>query len=288
MARPCATPAPTTPASAPTPRPVATGDPKAAAETIKARFNEFAALLDLPGKTAITRFKAFVAGYMGVSLKDLPNDPLEWMESVEELGYSLGYDPNEFRSGPESAGKLAHQRRLEILGYIEKEWKDTQTQTLALAVARKYGYRVSDFQKWAEFIGLEPKLIDGVYCSLPTKDANAFLRAFKVTREAGILPKLAKDHNLEVSAIIDQIEQRGLKCKLEESNQKDVENAIKGFALAVREEAKAAAAPTPDSPSAPVNEPSGTEPPAAEGGPEADGSGEESDEGQDNIFASLF
>jgi hypothetical protein len=177
---------------------------------------------------------------------------------------------------------------LEILRYIEKEWKDTQTQTLALAVARKYGYRVSDFQKWAEFIGLEPKLIDGVYCSLPTNDANAFLRAFKVTREAGILPKLAKDHNLEISAIIDQIEQRGLKCKLEESTPSDVENAIKGFTLAVREEAKAAAAPTPVSPSAPVNEPSGTEPPAAEGGPEADGSGEESNDGQDNIFASLF
>jgi hypothetical protein len=268
---------------------VATGDPKAAAETIKARFNEFAALLDLPGKTAITRFKAFVAGYMGINLKDLPNSPLEWLEAVEELGYSLGYDPNEFRSGPESAGKLAHQRRLEIMGYIQKEWKDSQTQTLALEVARKYGYRVSDFQKWAEFIGLEPKLAeDGAYHSLSTKDANAFLRAFKVTREAGILPKLAKDHNLEVSAIIDQIEQRGLKCKLEESTPGDVENAIKGFTLAVREEAKAAAAPTPVSPSAPVNEPSGTEPPAAEGGPEADGSGEESDEGQDNIFASLF
>ena len=289
LSKPAPTPAAApAPAPAPTPKPVATGDPKGAAETIKARFNEFAALLELPGKTAITRFKAFVAGYMGINLKDLPNDPLEWMEAVEELGYSLGYDPNEFRSGPESAGKLAHQRRLEILGYIQKEWKDSQTQTLALAVARKYGYRVSDFQKWAEFIGLEPKLIDGVYCSLPTKDANAFLRAFKVTREAGILPKLAKDHNLEVSAIIDQIEQRGLKCKLEEAEPKDVESAIKGFTLAVREEAKAAAAPTPDSPSAPVNEPSGTEPPAAEGGPEADGSGEESDEGQDNIFASLF
>jgi phage recombination protein Bet len=283
---PAAAPAP---APAPTPKPVATGDPKAAAETIKARFNEFAALLDLPGKTAITRFKAFVAGYMGINLKDLPNSPLEWLEAVEELGYSLGYDPNEFRSGPESAGKLAHQRRLEIMGYIQKEWKDSQTQTLALEVARKYGYRVSDFQKWAEFIGLEPKLAeDGAYHSLSTKDANAFLRAFKVTREAGILPKLAKDHNLEVSAIIDQIEQRGLKCKLEESTPGDVENAIKGFTLAVREEAKAAAAPTPVSPSAPVNEPSGTEPPAAEGGPEADGSGEESDEGQDNIFASLF
>jgi hypothetical protein len=268
---------------------VATGDAKAAAETIKARFNEFAALLDLPGKTAVTRFKAFVAGYMGVSMKDLPNDPLEWLEAVEELGCSLGYDPNEFRSGPESAGKLAHQRRLETLGYIQKEWKDSQTQTLALAVARKYGYRVSGFQKWAEFIGLEPKLAeDGTYQSLSTKEANAFLRAFKVTREAGVLPKLAKAHNLEISTIIDQIEQRGLKCKLEEADPKEVESAIKGFQLALKEEAAKAALPTPASPSAPENGPSGTEPPAAEGGPEADESGEESDEGRSNIFESLF
>ena len=296
---PAAAPAP---APAPTPKPVATGDAKAAAEFINSQFKQLARMLHkedhpdlkdadpVPMKTYSLRFKMFIAvGYMGIPIKDLPNNPLEWLEAVEELGYSLGYDPNEFRSGPESAGKLAHQRRLEILGYIQKEWKDSQTQTLALAVARKYGYRVSDFQKWAEFIGLEPKLAeDGTYHSLSTKDANAFLRAFKVTREAGILPKLAKDHNLEISAIIDQIEQRGLKCTLEESTPGDVENAIKGFTLAVREEAKAAAAPTPDSPSAPVNEPSGTEPPAAEAGPEADGSGEESDEGQDNIFASLF
>ena len=282
---PAAAPAP---APAPTPRPVATGDPKAAAETIKARFNEFATMLELPGKTAVTRFKAFVAGYLGVSLKDLPNDPLEWMEAVEELGYSLGYDPNEFRSGPESAGKLARQRRLDILGYIKKEWTDTKTQALALSVARKYGYTVNGFQQWAEFIGLEPKMIDGIYQSLPTKDANAFLRAFKVTREAGVLPKLAKDHNLEIATIIDQIEQRGLKCALEEAEPKDVESAIKGFTLAVREEAKAAAAPTPDSPSDLVNEPSGAEPPAAGDGPEAAESGEESDEGQDNIFDGLF
>ena len=273
---PAAAPAP---APAPTPKPVATGDAKAAAETIKARFNEFAALLDLPGKTAITRFKAFVAGYMGINLKDLPNNPLEWLEAVEELGYSLGYDPNEFRSGPESAGKLAHQRRMDLLGYIQKQWTDQPTQSLALSVARKYGQKVEDFQKLVEYWGLD---------FIHAKDGYAFLRAFKVTREAGILPKLAKDHNLEIATIIERIEQRGLKCHLEDADPKDVGNAIKGFRLAVQEEAKAAAAPTPASPSAPVNEPSGTEPPAAEAGPEADGSGEESDEGQDNIFASLF
>ena len=106
----------------------------------------------------------------------------------------------------------------------------------------------------------------------PMEDVHASLRVLLRTREGAYLMKTAKDHNLSVAAIVDQIETRALMAKVEDAPVASVENAIKAYIQAVKEELRKPVAPPPQP--EPEPEPAAEpEPPTAE------------DDSDDNLFA---
>ena len=272
---PAAPPAPETkPPATPPAEPVASKPPAAAATGPSPvdRMNALAELLQLPAKTATQRFNAYIAGFLGCTIKEVKDRPTaEKLRALESLEYTIHHDPDEFNSGPEVSGTRHRKWFDEVLAYLKGLWpkqSEAPAVELALHLFQRWGNNPNQFKSWTELDGID-------LAFRPMEDVTASLRGFLRTRDMNKVLLMAKAHNLSVAEIIKQIETRALGCSLEEASQEKIEQAIEGFRLALRDTIKAKEAPV--AAEKPAQEPEKPAP-AAEETPAADD--------QDSLFGS--
>ncbi len=207
----------------PKPEPPKAEAPKAAdplREQVKARLAALVKIIDpspkAVSKTWLTRFNSFVAGYLGVGLKNLPSYVGEWLEPVAELEACIARDVDEFRAGPERAGQSAKKRTLELRSYCESKWGDARTRELAYALARQWGLDAPQFGKWVEYHDLD---------FIQLVDLHAFLRLALRTRSADKLLKHAR--NTKSITVAEGVAGIEYTCgPLEQAGTKAVESAL--------------------------------------------------------------
>lgn len=222
--------------------------PKAEAKAAKAQSPERKAMLErlealakklgIPSKTAGSRFNAFFAEYLGVSVKELPKDVTAYGGAIQELESLITRDPLEFSSGPAQAGKRCRALLEDLHEYATTAWpRHTALQDLACRLARQWGLDKSGFEVFITRNGID---------FMPEAEAYALLRVYFRTREAARLKQVAVDHNLSVEKIVSQIETRAPGCRpIEDAPVATLEAAILGFVQAVKEEVKPPAQPGP-------------------------------------------
>lgn len=219
----------------------------------KARMEALCAKLpDIAPKTATARFSAFISGYLGMPLKQLSTASAEQVtDSLDALEVILDRDVDEFRSGPEEAGKRMKERRDGIVEYTTKLWpKNPEACRLALLFGLKSGHSLEAFKQWFEYVGLD---------FMPEPDAHALLRVFNRTRVASEFVKLRKQFPaLSVAKAVEQIEARALPgTSIEAAPVKDLEASVMEFCRKAREaaaepkEEKQAEPPAPEKAPAP-------------------------------------
>jgi hypothetical protein len=267
-----APPQETKPELAPEPEPepkAAEKAPDAAKAAAKERLEALVPIVGIPGPTAMRRFTAYMAGFVGCPLKEFTAQPLDKrMAALESLEYTIRADKEEFNSGPEQSGERRAKRYNSVLEFLTNLWKGhPDTIALGMKLFQQWDQSAEQFQKWVQMDNIELDF-------RPMDDVHASIRLLLRTREGAYLMKTCKDHNLSVAACLDQIEKRALMAKVEDAPASSIENAIKAYIQTVKEELrKPVAKPEPE----PVPEP---EPPAAEPEPPAaEGEGED-----DNLF----
>ena len=246
----------------------------------KARLDALAVTLNIPNKTAMARFTAYMAGYVGCPIKEFKATPISArLEALESLEYLCAYDPNEFASGPEESGKRRRKFRDAIKEYLTGLWPnpvDAATVNLALKLSQKWGNSPRQFQTWLTMEGVALDFIS------PMAEVHALLRVLLKTVEGIRLLKLHRNHNMAIASypdatppvlgIVEQLETRVLKCSIEDATPKAVEAVIESFERAVKEEARRKENPVPE----PAPEPAKPEP-----APEPTA---ETQEGDGNLF----
>ncbi len=221
-----------------------------AKKALMARLNALAKTLALPIKTAGSRFNAFFAGWFGCGLKELPKDPAEYQVAVEELESCINADVNEFNSGPEEAGKRRARWAKEVRNFLDGQWpKNPETVALGCTLCRRWRLTPPQFKTWFE---------SGVIALdfTPQEDGHAYIRLMLATpnlRSGADLLDWYNKNKLEsgvLAAAVQQIEQRALKCSLEQAKEQDIDKAVKAWLLAAGEQTPKTAPPPKQEPPA--------------------------------------
>ena len=206
-------------------------------------------------KTWTSRISAYVAGYLGCGIKDLPKDVAQWDEPITNLEFLLQADVEAFRSGPEQAGKSRRANHEGIAQYSAKTWpNDPTAQALAVKLADKWNQTADPTIGFPRFIEANE------YHKLTGPDLESLLRLYMRTREAGRIAKLSRDHNLSIAFIVKEIEEN-LKAKLEDTPEPVIVKQITRWTENVREyiaslsPKKEEAPPEPPAPEAPTEVP---------------------------------
>lgn len=196
------------------------------------RLTPLSASLNLNGKTAMARFRAFFSGYFGLGLSELPKNPADYTVAIEELEACISGDALEFSAGPEEAGKRRASWARETRGNLEAQWpNDPKNVSLGVTLARRWMLSPQNFMNWMgqKVIGLT---------IMPPEDANAYMRlmlATPVSRDGGKLLTCCRKHDISMAKAVEQIESRALNGALELSQEKAVQNAIDAWILNVKE-----------------------------------------------------
>ena len=239
--------------------------PDAIKMAAKERLEALVPIVGIPAQTAMRRFTAYMAGFVGCPIKEFTAQPLDKrMAALESLEYTIRADKEEFNSGPEQSGERRAKRYNNVLEFLSNLWKGhPDTIALGMKLFQQWDQSAEQFQKWVQMDNIELDF-------RPMEDVHASLRLLLRTREGAYLMKTAKDHNLSVAAIVDQIEKRALMAKVEDAPVSSIENAVKAYIQAVKEELrKPVAKPEPEPEPEPPAE-STQEPPAAEGEDDSD------------------
>jgi hypothetical protein len=201
------------------------------------RLNALASILGLPGKTAGTRFNSFFAGSFGCGLRELPKDSAAYAVAIEELEGCIGSDINEFNAGPEEAGKRRARWAKDNRNYLDGQYpKHPETVELGVTLARRWRLTPPEFKTW-----FESKVVSLDFT--PQTDGQAFMRVMVATpnlRSGSELLTWFKGAKLPPNTLakaVQQIEQRALKCPLEEAEEKTIDKAVKAWLLAAKEQA---------------------------------------------------
>jgi hypothetical protein len=217
------------------------GELEALRQQMNSRVSEIANNMGVVLKTATARFKAFFAGYLGVSLRELPKDPRQFSEALDELESTIYNQPEVFKLNPENAGILARRNVNELRDFLTKEWSSTpETIPLGLKLRRQWGLSFKEFagkDGWLEANGLD--FMSGI-------DVRAYIRTALVTREAFKLQKITKATGIPVHEIVSTIESQ-LGKPLEECDKAELDKALLNFRVV----APAAPAPLPPPPPPP-------------------------------------
>ena len=272
------------PAAQEQPKPEPAAEPPAASTdgsakqppTTLERLNALAAFMGMAPKTAMARFNAFMVGFVGMPAKDLKEakDPATTAlksKALEALECTIHHDADAFNAGPEASG-ARHRNWLDgVDTYLTSLWpkpEEAATKALAIKLFQQWDNSPGQFKAWVEMDGID-------LAFQPMPDVHATLRGFLRTREMSKVLTMARAHNLSVAAIVQQIEERGLKCSLEEATEARIEQAIEGFRLALRDAAKSVDTPAPKAP----------EPEAPPAAAKADEPEEPAGEDQDSLFS---
>ena len=226
----------------------------------KARLVALAKVMGLVEKTALSRFGLFLAGYTGYptvadfkasATTEVKYAALEELEAMIHAGAAreMHDEWNEFGAGFEESGKRRHRWAGEIQKFLEGKWpKHPDCISLGRKLARAWQLEPRHFEKWFESQDLD---------FLPIESVTPFLRVLLRTRRGIDLMKACKSLDQPIWDIVDQIETKILKGKLEDSNVGEIESAITQFVELVKGKPVAASTPVP----APIV---AEEPPAAE------------------------
>jgi len=252
-AKPPAAKATTEPVAAPVAPPPPPTEAKPANESTK-RLNALAEYMKVPPPTALPRFTNYWCGFFGIdNLKEFRS---EWdKHSIEERGRALDSlelivyrDADMFNSNPRSAGAMAARTVANVLDVAKEFWpgltnaeQAAKARDLSWRVAISYGFTDKHhYQKWAENVKLD---------KMGASDAVAFQRLALRSRDAHLVSKAADAAILNMDEIVRQMEEKILKCPLEQAEEAAISQTIKVFLEQVNETQKkpAASAPPPAS-----------------------------------------
>lgn len=233
-------------AAAPPPAPATVKVTNGAREAMVNRLKALGDKIGMAHAKAQPKFNLWLAGWFACEVKALPKgDPAVYETPLDELEAQIAREPQRFRDNPAEAGRAQRAQHEDMLQFCAKMWpSESRNQQLALTLARQWGHSREDFQAWVERNELD---------FMPATDSYAFFRLALRTREAGALLKPAKQYSLSIAKLVDQIEVRGLECKLEEAKPEAVEQCVKRMLADMPKEARRQSEP-PEAPPAATEE----------------------------------
>lgn len=261
--------APAADASKPAAASPAPAAPASGVSTSTERLKALAAKLGIAEKTALTRFNQYFAGFLDTpvaQLKAAPRDQL--LAALDELESQIARDADEFRAGPEEAGKRSRLDNADFMTYLVKLYPmDPDVAVGCQKLRRAWNLTGANFRKFWEYNKLD---------KLEIVDVTAYLRVAVRTRDVAKLAAVARDHNLSIAKLVEQMEVRLLDGKKIEAV--EVEKLV--HAIEVARQAAAEQAKKPAETSAPG--PTLVQPAAPAAAEE-----EQPDETGENMFAGL-